>query len=84
MSGGLPGRGLSKDEQDASKSLRAATFTPDIHTLPVIEMTIFSTNIDYPFLNDRILRLWNPIVSSARAAITTQPLKGRESLCLSL
>jgi len=39
-------------------------------------MTPFSTSIDYPFLKDRILRLWNPTVSSTRATIATQPQRG--------
>jgi len=38
-------------------------------------MTPLSTSIDYPFLKDRILRLWSPTVFSTRAIIATQPLR---------
>jgi hypothetical protein len=43
-------------------------------------MTPFSTSIDYPFLKDRILRLWNPTVSSTKVTIATQS-PGEGDLC---
>jgi hypothetical protein len=43
-----------------------------------LEITSFSASAGWPFLKDRILRLWNPIVSSARAAIVTQSPRGEE------
>jgi hypothetical protein len=91
MLGGLPGSGQSKDKRDASKSLRAACakllrrrqggnlIICEIHTLHILEMTPLPTNIDDPFLKDRILRLWNSTVSSTRATIVTQ-LLGKEGL----
>jgi hypothetical protein len=69
MLGGLPGSSLSKDKRGASQSFRAETFTCEILAFHILEMTPFSTNIDEPSLKDRILRLWNLTVSSARATI---------------
>jgi hypothetical protein len=58
------------------KSLRAETFTGEILAFHILEMTPLSTNIDEPFLKDRILRFWNLTVSSTRTTITTQSPRG--------
>jgi len=64
-----------EEETVGWKSLRAATFYIEIQTFHIVEMTQFPTSADQPFLKDRVLRLWNPNVSSSKAAIATQPPK---------
>jgi hypothetical protein len=41
-------------------------------------MTPLCTNVDAPFLKDRILRLWNLTVSSSWATIATQSFDENE------
>jgi hypothetical protein len=54
------------------KVLERQPFTSEIQTLDFVEMTSLSASIDWQFLKDRILRLWNPTVSSVRTTIATQ------------
>jgi hypothetical protein len=70
--------GPKKPEETVGwKSLKADTFSSEILAFHILEMTLFSTNIDEPFLKDRILRLWNLTVSSTRVAIKTESPGGR-------
>jgi hypothetical protein len=62
-----------RKRRSGGKVLKRQPFTCEIHTFHILEMTPLPTNIDYLFLKDRILRLWNPTVSSTRATIVTQP-----------
>jgi hypothetical protein len=54
------------------KVLERQPFTWEIRAIHLLEITPLSPSIDNPFLKDRILRLWNPTISSIRATITTQ------------
>jgi hypothetical protein len=63
------------------KSLRADLIHVKFTRSTSLKIIPLSTNIDYPFLKDRILRFWNPTVSSIRATIATQ-LPGGGLACL--
>src|SRR4030042_6097224 len=66
----------SRKRRSGEKVLERQPFICNIQTVHLLEMTPLSTSIVYPFLKDRILRLWNQTVSSTRATIATQPQRG--------
>jgi hypothetical protein len=59
----------SWERQSGGKVLERQPFTSEFQTFHVLEMTPLFTSIDYPFLKDRILRLWNPTVSPTMVTI---------------
>jgi hypothetical protein len=65
----------------ASAKAGRKPFIYEFQTFHILEMTPLSASINHSFLKDRILRLWNPSVSSTRAPITAQsPKRERVSL----
>ncbi len=67
-----------RKRRSGGKVLGRQPYLSEIQTLHMIEIKQFSASTDYPFLKDRVLRLWNPIVSSAM----TPSREGEEMLFL--
>jgi len=62
------------------KRLRAVTFNMQDLNAPYPQMIAFSTSTDQPILKVRILRLWNPALSSINAAIMIRSLAVEDDL----